>query len=218
MFLKKKIQQQQMNKKPTGMFYCLLSVLLVIMLAGLKFSCLNVNSLNMSTANKGCQLRKILGIVKLKSDVIFLSDVRLSNRNMVSSKGDVINLLRTNKFASYSAFFNSTKNKRGVAILINNNLSFSVEAEIRDEEENVLLLRCNIGGDMCIIGAIYGPNNFDINFLEFLHREVTALGDYPIVLGGDWNMTFSNLPIDVCTRMPCHRNDICHHVYSVFKK
>jgi exonuclease III len=116
---------------------------------------------------------------------------------MVSSKGDVINLLRTNKFASYSAFFNSTKNKRGVAILINNNLSFSVEAEICDEDENVLLLRCNIGGDMCIIGAIYGPNNFDVNFFEFLHREVTALGDYPIVLGGDWNITFSNLPIDV---------------------
>jgi hypothetical protein len=84
-----------------------------------------------------------------------------------------------------------------VAILINNNLSFTVEAESRDVEENVLLLRCNIGGDNCIIGAIYGPNNYDNNFFEYLQREIIALGNFPKIIGGDWNMTYSNLPIDV---------------------
>jgi hypothetical protein len=48
---------------------------IVTMLAGLSFACLNANSLNMSSSNKEIQLKKILGISKLCTDVIFLSDV-----------------------------------------------------------------------------------------------------------------------------------------------
>jgi hypothetical protein len=94
---------------------------------GITVSCINVNSLNMSSANKPIHLKKIFGVVKLKSDIILLSDVRLSNRNLVSSKGDITAILRNNQFGSYTPYFNSSSNRRGVGILFNSSLSFSVE-------------------------------------------------------------------------------------------
>jgi len=47
----------------------------------LKFSAVNCNSLNLSSSNKPAQMRKIYAITKLKSDIIFLSDIRLQLNN-----------------------------------------------------------------------------------------------------------------------------------------
>jgi exonuclease III len=138
----------------------------------------------MSSSNKEIQLKKILGISKLCTDVIFLSDVRISNRNLVSNKQDVSNLLRTNKYASYHAYFNSTKNKRGVAILFNNNLCFSVEDQLADKDENYILLKTKLRGDTYILGAIYRPNNHDENFFQNLSRDLQVLGNFPVIIGG----------------------------------
>jgi hypothetical protein len=93
---------------------------------GLSFACINVNSLNMSQANKPAQLRKLYGVLKLKTDIIFISDTRISNRNLISSENDLTSIFRNNQYGSYSTFFNSTSNKRGVGILISNKISYSV--------------------------------------------------------------------------------------------
>jgi exonuclease III len=160
-------------------------------------SCINVNSLNMSSSNKPVQLKKIFGIAKLRTDIIFLSDVRISNRNLVSSKNDLVSIFRNNIYGSYSAYFNSTSNKRGVGILINNKIPFSVEAEIRDEAENYLLLRLQVKGNCYIVGAIYGPNSTDENFFTSLERDLNILGHHPTIVGGDWNATYCDLPVDL---------------------
>jgi hypothetical protein len=81
------------------------------------FACINANSLNMSQAAKWNQMLKVYGIVKLKTDVIFVSDVRLSNKNLISSRNEIVKLLRSNPYEKYEMATNSTKNKRGVAIL-----------------------------------------------------------------------------------------------------
>jgi exonuclease III len=133
-------------------------------LSGIKFSSLNVNSLNISHSNQPMQLRKLFGILKLKSDIIFSQDVRLSSRNLVSSKDDILRLLQNNVYGSYSAIFNSSKNKRGVGILINNNISFTEEQIVRDDSENILLSWIRINGNRFILGSVYGPNNHDPNF------------------------------------------------------
>jgi exonuclease III len=126
-------------------------------LSGIKFSSLNVNSLNISHSNQPMQLRKLFGILKLKSDIIF-------SRNLVSSKDDILRLLQNNVYGSYSAIFNSSKNKRGVGILINNNISFTEEQIVRDDSENILLSWIRINGNRFILGSVYGPNNHDPNF------------------------------------------------------
>jgi exonuclease III len=164
---------------------------------GLSFSCLNVNSLNMASANKPSHVRKLYGILKLKTDFILMSDVRASNKSLVSSTKDLISIFRNNQYGSYSSFFNSTKNKRGVCILIKNDLTFSELDRRADAEENYLLLKLRIRGTVIILGAIYGPNNFDPNFFDNLETDITALGNHPVILAGDWNTTYSNLPVDL---------------------
>jgi exonuclease III len=150
----------------------------------------------MASINKPQQMRKIYGILKLRTDFIFLSDVRISSRNLVSSYNDVVSIFRNNQYGSYSTHFNSTKNKRGVGILINNSLSFAELARREDTDENYLLLRIRIRGSIVIIGAIYGPNTVDNDFFERLQNDIRSLGNYPVILAGDWNATYSCLPVE----------------------
>jgi hypothetical protein len=52
----------------------------------LTISSINCNSLNMSNSAKWNQSIKIYGIAKLRTDIIFLSDIRLSNKNVSFSR------------------------------------------------------------------------------------------------------------------------------------
>jgi exonuclease III len=84
-----------------------------------------------------------------------------------------------------------------VCILIKNDLTFSELDRRADAQENYLLLKLRIRGTVIILGAIYGPNNFDPNFFDNLETDITALGNHPVILAGDWNTTYSNLPVDL---------------------
>jgi hypothetical protein len=83
-------------------------------------SCVNYNSLNMSNSAKWNQSIKIYGITKLRSDIIMLSDIRLSSRNLISASQDITKMFWHNPYEKYDFYFNSTLNKRGVGILIKN--------------------------------------------------------------------------------------------------
>ncbi len=67
---------------------------------------------------------------------------------------------------------------------------------------NFLLIRASLQDNTVILGSIYGPNKRDDDFFTRLSNALTRLGNYPIVLGGDWNATPSCLPVhtnpDVC--------------------
>jgi hypothetical protein len=86
-----------------------------------------------------------------------------------------------------------------VGILINNNLNctFSEEDTRRDAEENILLARIRINGKTVILGSVYGPNNVCQNFFNNLEHLANSLGDWPAIIGGDWNLTPSSLPVEL---------------------
>jgi exonuclease III len=173
---------------------------------GKKFSisCVNCNSLNMSASAKWNQTLKICGITKLKSDIIFLSDVRISNKNLVSGEDDLKNQLVNNPYGRYNAYFNSTKNKRGVGILINSSLQTNIIEIIKSEDENLLLIRAELAGSEVRLISIYGPNNNDLLFYENIKNLLQDTGTSPVIMGGDWNCTFSseNLPDNIdCLNM-----------------
>ncbi len=149
----------------------------------------------MSSASRSLHIQKIYGIVKLKTDVIFLSDVRLCNKSGIADLKNLSNTLLINPYCAYKMIHNSRKNCRGVAILYKNNLNFQIVQEERDEEENFLLVKVVIHEKTVILGAIYGPNNTDAGFFDRLRACITRLGNYPIVLGGDWNTTFCSGPL-----------------------
>ena len=130
----------------------------------LTFSGINCNSLNMSASSKHNQLRKIYGITKLKTDIIFLSDIRICNRSLVSGVADITKTFSTNPYQSYKFFHNSSSNKRGVGILIKNDLCFAEEQIVRDPGENYILLRARIKGIVITLAAIYVPTSLNRTF------------------------------------------------------
>jgi exonuclease III len=163
----------------------------------LTFSAINCNSLNMSAtaAARKLQRHKIYGIAKLRTDIILLSDIRMSNRNNVSCSHDIEKILRSCPYGQYNFIFNSTKNSRGVGILYKNNINLTILGERRDMAENMLLVSASVQGSTLIIGSIYGPNGTDRVFYDNLSKFINELGDYPVILGGDWNTVNSGAPL-----------------------
>jgi exonuclease III len=161
----------------------------------MSFAAINCNLLNMSNSAKWNQSIKIYGITKLKTDVIFLSDVRLSNKNLVSAKDDISKQFLNNPYEQYQLYANSTKNKRGVGILIKHSLQAVVEDSYQDEDENILLLKVNIKGTVLVLISIYGPNNTDLAFFERLSDQLNVNSNLPVIMAGDWNCTFSTNPL-----------------------
>jgi exonuclease III len=145
----------------------------------------------MSQSAKWNQMLKIYGIVKLKCDVIFISDVRMSNKNLISTKNDIEKLLRCNPYEKYDMIANSTKNKRGVAILTKSCLDITIVQQLNSPSENILAVRAILRGEEILLIAIYGPNN---NNPEFFNEIDNLIGQFPeakCIIGGDWNCTVS---------------------------
>jgi hypothetical protein len=134
----------------------------------LTFSAINCNSLNMSSIGHNNHLLKIYGITSLRTDIVFLSDVRLCNAMGVSNSAVLTDSFRTNPYGAYKMTLHSRSNKRGVGILIKHSIEF------------------------------YGPNNVQAEFFQSLKRSLVIMGDYPIIMGGDWNCTTSceNSPLN----------------------
>jgi exonuclease III len=156
-------------------------------------SSINCNSLNMSSTGSQTHKLKIYGITSLRSDIILLSDTRLVSSQGISGQSILTNSLLVNPYGAYTPIFNSTRNKRGLGILLRKSCDFSVEQEERDVAENSLLIRLKKKGSnfQFIVGAVYGPNGYDPRFFEDIRTALAALGDYPVILAGDWNCSFS---------------------------
>jgi hypothetical protein len=84
-----------------------------------------------------------------------------------------------------------------VAVLIRNELDIQVLEEMRDNQENALLMRVTIRDEQLLIGAVYGPNTNEFAVYDFLQGILNRCRGIPVVLGGDWNATLSNLPLNV---------------------
>ena len=138
-----------------------------------------------------CKKTKIYGITKLKTDIIFISDLRLSNRNLSSNIEDLKKSFLINPYCSYKFLYNSTQNKRGVGILIKNDINFLEVRRIADEEENFLLVMADIKGNRFTLCSIYGPNVHNKNFFTNLAIGIRQLLTGNLIIGGDWNCTYS---------------------------
>jgi hypothetical protein len=77
-----------------------------IMSAKISVSSVNCNSLNSSVASKNNRNLKVHGITKLGTDIIFLGDTRLCNKQLVSSENELTKLFQLNMYDGYDCFFN----------------------------------------------------------------------------------------------------------------
>ena len=111
---------------------------------------------------------------------------------MVSNKGvngitRVKQAFRDAKGKKYKVYANSSKNSRGVAILISTELNMEITETCSDPEENYIFLRANYMGQKVMLGSIYGPNNTCRDFYRRISRIINKSSSYKIIMGGDWN-------------------------------
>jgi hypothetical protein len=140
-----------------------------ISVAAKKWNSLNVSSIKNQDLKLSC-------IINYKSDVILLSDVRLNGKHAAA-------LAKLNLW--YKVYFNSTRNSRGVAVLISNQVEHSVVETAADPQENALLLKMSLRGKSVVIGSVYGPNNNNCqDFFNFLNQTLSRWRDCPAILGG----------------------------------
>ncbi len=154
----------------------------------INFSSQNVCSLNVSKPGRKTYA-KLAAITRSGSEVIFLSNVRLNSNKHIASVNDIEKKL---KFLGYNLYHNSKHNSRGVAILLSTKLNYIIVEKTEDISCIVLLLKITIGALCITIGSIYGPNNDDNTFFNFVQENVNKLNSHYTILGGDWNATLDN--------------------------
>jgi len=157
----------------------------------LSISSQNCNSLNISTECHK-QLTKIIAITALCTDIVFLSGIRL-NTSEVHIQRITKQFLYEGK-RSYKLFLKSSKNTRGVGMLIAADLPGEFTDFSRDMEENFLGVTYSSGGGKIRLVSIYGPNDNDIEFYNYLDNYLYKDPTAPIIIGGDWNCTYSCEP------------------------
>ena len=91
----------------------------------------------------------------------------------------------------YKFYHNSSKNSRGVGILISTKLEYVLLDSFRDISENILGLHINIFGHPFLIISIYSQNTNDNAFFQHLYMCISQFPNSYAILGVDWNLTYS---------------------------
>jgi len=132
---------------------------------------------------------KVQAICMLLSDIILLSDIRLGTDPNI--KKSVSDLFLYNSTRQYKLHYNSSKNSRGVGILIATDCHWTATREFRDEDENILGIMLQLDNKVLHVFSIYGPNNDNPSFYTTLSNFLHVINDPFIIIGGDWNATIS---------------------------
>jgi hypothetical protein len=130
----------------------------------LSFASQNCNSLNIST-NCEKQLKKVTAITSYMCSFIFLSDLPLNNSPAIN---DIKSAFMYNNQGKYDLIHHSTKNKRGVGILINKNIVYTELERYCNNDENILGIKVSIANCHIWLISIYGPNSNNRAFFENL--------------------------------------------------
>ena len=154
----------------------------------LSFSSQNLRSLNISTKNNITK-EKFFAITRENSDIILICDLKLNSDRQKAAVHDVEKYFMLN---GYKLFHNSTKNVRGVGILVNRKLSFSVLNTYKDDDCNIIILDMEFGNERIVVGSLYGPNQNDELFFQNLDSFLSRIQIPCLVLGGDLNATWDN--------------------------
>ncbi len=75
----------------------------------------------------------------------------------------------TNSNKQYHFYYNSSRNSRGVGILIDDSLQHSILSIYNDSHENILALKVAINDTIMNLISIYGPNQNDKSFFDNLY-------------------------------------------------
>jgi hypothetical protein len=130
---------------------------------------------------------------------------------------------------AYSLLANSPTNKRGTGILVKNSINFTVLKEYKDDIGNIMGIHISMDNKVLVIVSIYGPNNNDDNFFVDLRNVLHDNINFPVLIGGDWNLKLCTDPNDrnidiinmrsppppVSTGLGCWQNSVSSSSYQI---
>lgn len=153
---------------------------------------LNLVSYNVHGLNHPIKRKKILNqLKKSHCSIALLQETHLSNSEHLKLRRDWVGLV-------YGA---SHGKKRGVAILINRTLAFSVENVVQDKLGRFVMVVGSVGECVMSILNVYAPNEHDPNFFKDLANTITDNSKGMLIVAGDYNAV-QNGKMD---RMPMER-------------
>lgn len=133
----------------------------------------------------GIKKHKVLAHLKsLSSDVVFLQALHFK-------KGEFEYLKRDWVGEAYDATYRS--NSRGVGILINKTIPFSLISLHKDQDGRFLVLTCTLYGERYTLRALYVPSGANLILLDKIQNILDNTQTGTIILGGDLNHTFDKL-------------------------
>ena len=156
----------------------------------LKFGTLNLRSINCGDQSIKNTLNKFDFLIKESKDVYFLTEVKAFCKNRLN---EVVNYLEFHSKIQYKIIFNSTSRSRGTAIMYKKNLAPQIVSVLKSNDENYIAVNLVIQKTKLTLICIYAPNNCGIDFFRKIDEFITSCNNEFIIIGGDWNLTLSNL-------------------------
>ena len=156
-------------------------------LNGLKIISQNTNSLSLALSNvekKRCNFSsKINAILKNRSDIIMLQDIRVNNHLNILERE-----LKSTQFGSFNLYVNSNKSERGVAFIINSKCNLQIYKIHRSNDNNIIILDASFDNLHFLLVNIYAPTQqADRNFFKDLKDKISSLNNKIFIICGDYN-------------------------------
>ena len=103
-------------------------------------------------------------------------------------KTDMENIIRS--MWGFECFLSGNDtNRKGVAILMNNNFEYKVHNVIRSDDGSYILLDIEMAGKRVTLVNVYGPSDVDSPaFFAKVCEEMDKLDNHYVIMGGDWNV------------------------------
>jgi exonuclease III len=125
-------------------------------------------------------------------DIILLCDLRLNaDTDHIEKIRKLVLYILYNKSIQYDFFHNSSKSSRGVGILISWSLNYSVTRCLKDDNDNIIGLTLKIDDFPVRVFSVFGPNDNNCVFFDNLKNLLETDSSVPVIIGGDWNATYS---------------------------
>ena len=140
-------------------------------------------SWNVKGLNSPVKRCRVFNHIKtLKADIIFLQETHLKNEDHKRLKNKCISQIYHSKFNSRA---------RGVAILINNKIQFTVSEIKLDVNGRYIIISGILFQTPVLLVNVYAPNWDDIVFMNRLLASLPDLNTHKLIFGGDLNLTIN---------------------------
>ena len=85
-------------------------------------------------------------------------------------------------------FVGHDSGSKDVAVLFKNNFEYKIRNVLRDNEGRYILIDIKMMNKRLTLANIYAPNSGDHPVFDTVIREIVAMDNELIVIGGDWNV------------------------------